>query len=256
MRRAFIAATAAVAVGLLPGAPLPAGHAEPSYTDCLQATPDAEAMQAYAADPTGTVVDVDVTVLLDNIPRALAVKYMTEVARVYEPLGIRIRAAYRAVRFDTLPDEAGKDGVADLIEQARALYGGERPRGVEIVHVLTAHKYGGGTADCIGGVRFPERGFSAAQATWEYPQMLAPAPVGNTYDASALLHAHEIGHNLGGHHHYANCAQGVSPADLMTPQVSHCTVMAVYGSSPWMQSPEFDTVNAAIIRGHALRYAG
>ena len=255
MRRAVLAAAAAVVVGLLPGAPIAAGHAEPSYTDCLQGTPDVEAMQAYVADPIGTVVDVDVTVLLDNIPRAVAVKYMTEVARIYEPLGIRIRSAYRVVRFTTLPDDAGKDGVASLIEQARSLYGGQRPAGVEIVHVLTSHKYGGGTADCIGGVRFPERGFSAAQATWEFPEMLAPVPVRTVTEASALLHAHEIGHNLGGHHHYANCVQGVSPGDVMPPQLSHCTIMATYGSSPWMQSTEFDSVNAAIIRGHALRYA-
>ncbi len=256
--RGALALAAVVVVGLLPGTPIATSHAKPSYLDCLQPVPDTKAMQAFAADPTTTVADVDVQILLDEIPRALAVEYMTEVTQIYAALGIRMRVAYRTVKFKALPDDTYEVGVAALIEQARALYGGERPSGVEVVHVLSVHKYGGGTSDCVGGVRYPERGFSAAQATWEFPQMFAPVPVRTVAHASALLHAHEIGHTLGGHHHFGNCVQGVTPSDVTGgPELSHCTVMAsgAHGAPMWAQSHEFDSINAVIIRGHALAYA-
>ena len=240
---------------LVPGiATLPGAAAPPTEIDCAQPVPDPSALQAAALGAAGGDVQLDVVALLDGVPRDLGVRYMRDVAAIYEPLGIRLRVAYRVVRFAGPPgDGIDRESLLSLIPQARELFGGRRPAGVEVVHVLTAKKYGGGHADCIGGVRFPEFGFSAAQATLTYPQMLRPAPVNTVTDASPVLHAHEIGHLLGGHHHLANCVQGIGPGDLSPPELSPCTVMSP--AAPWASSPVFDTVNGTIIRGHALAYS-
>ncbi len=70
-------------------------------------------------------------------------------------------------------------------------------------------------------------------------------------DATAEVMAHEIGHLMGAHHHYANPVEGnltsagpndLSPATLMFNAVNFASL-------------NFSAVNASVVRGYAVNYA-
>ena len=57
-----------------------------------------------------------------------------------------------------------------LIDQSKALFGGARPAGIDVVYTLTSKdiQAGGNTAvaglaDCIGGVAFDDRAFAVGE---------------------------------------------------------------------------------------------
>lgn len=212
-------------------------------TACLEATPDAVAVD------TGNPISLDVAVLLDGIDRTLGQSIMARAAASYAPLNIGLRVvSYRTVSF------SGTEGAAQ-IQQAKDFYGGGRPAQSDIVYVLTNKDItsGGdtglaGLADCIGGVRFNTRAFAVGEAVGIDPFSVGPFIF--EVDAHAEIAAHEIGHLMGGHHHYANCVEGTLSGEPR--DVSPCTLMFNFVD---FQSLNFSVVNSAVVRGHAVNYA-
>jgi len=211
--------------------------------ECLEPTPAAIGID------TGQTITLSVVTLLDGIGRARGEEVLAKAAESYAPLNVVLTSRFRTVAFTG--DDA--DG---LIQQAKNLYGGERPRGVDIVYVLTSKdiQSGGNTAvaglaDCIGGVRFPDRAFAVGENIAENRPL---GPFVTTVNGSAVVAAHEIGHLMGAHHHYANCAEGLASDELLALELTPCTLMF---NAVNTASLRFSTVNTAVVRGHAVDYA-
>jgi hypothetical protein len=156
------------------------------------------------------------------------------VAEIYRAIGIDARVTYDTVRVPK--DELDQHKLIDVV---RRKYGGMRPRGVDVVHLLTDNFAGGGFALCIGGVAYPEKAFSVGGFHY---QAGGAVPV-DTVEA-AVIAAHEIGHLLGAQHQQSNCAEA-APAGA-------CTVMfpAAAGTSR-----TFSTLERNTVRGLTQTYA-
>lgn len=213
----------------------------------------------------GHEIDLTVLVLVDgaDITDAQAQDVVAKISsETYSPIALNVVASYQRVALTgdgrRGPKTAG-DGL-QMNQRAKAAVGGVRPVGVDVVYTLTNkdlfvvdargnREYGvAGIADCIGGVRYADRSF----ATGEFVQGgIAIGPVTFIRDLAARIMGHEIGHVLGAHHHYANCAEGI-PADLDGSENSPCTLMAPFAE---LVSKNFGSVEKIAIRGHTLKYA-
>lgn len=185
-------------------------------------------------------VTLDVRVLLDGVSLKRGQDIMNRAADSYSPLGITMVSSYEAASFVGL-DAAG------IIEQAKVYYGGERPAGIDIVYVLTDKEFGtlAGLADCIGGVKYADRAFGVGEASDVTPLNLLLYNL--SAEKAAKTAAHEIGHLMGGHHHYANCVEnllniGGAPCSLMFNAVD-------------FEANGFSLLNGIVVRGHAQAYA-
>ena len=105
-----------------------------------------------------------------------------------------------------------------------------------------------GYADCIGGIRYPNRAFAVGEAI-ESPA--AVGPVTFYVDGPAKTAAHEIGHLLGARHEHANCVEGIQPSDISGLDPTPCTVMTNYLD---FRSWNFGAIEARIIRGYAQAF--
>jgi hypothetical protein len=211
--------------------------------ECLEPTPAALALD------TGQTVTLTVVTLLDGVGKERGQQVLAKAAESYAPLNIALESRFRTV-------ELTGDDADGLIQQAKALYGGERPRGVDIVYVLTSKniQLGGNTAvaglaDCIGGVRFPDRAFAVGENITENRPL---GPFVTTVNGTAVVAAHEIGHLMGAHHHYANCVEGIAPDELLGLELTPCTLM-FNAVNP--ASLRFSAVNGPVVRGHAVDFA-
>lgn len=223
--------------------------------ECLEATP------ATLNIDTSTGVDLNVMVLLDGTDRGWAEEVMARAADAYRPLGIDLNAVkYRRVSLSSVTS-------GDLITESKGVVGGTRPNGVDLVCTFTdkamqANNGGAttvvGQADCIGGVRYDNRAFcvvSDIQAS-EDPQgdsvtgTLNSMGFNPNVDATAEVMAHEIGHLMGGHHHYANCIEG-NTSNVGVADLSPCTLMF---NAVNFASINFGTLNGTVVRGHAVDY--
>jgi hypothetical protein len=139
---------------------------------------------------------------------------------------------------------------AALLQQAKDAVGGVRPMGIDLVYLLTDQSItdAAGRADCIGGIRFDEHAFAVGEA-FEPLTFL-----GTTFysHATAKIFVHEIGHLLGAHHHYANCAEGVPAINVEDRDPAPCTVMFNFLDFLTLR---FSTLSGAVVRGHAVDYA-
>lgn len=214
---------------------------------CLEAAPAAIGVPGIT--DSGQTVSLDVLVLLDGVDLGLANQIMTDAAQSYAPSRIALNVVgYQNVTF------TGTEG-AELIQQAKDLFGGVRPAGSDLVYVLSNKDLtnGGdtglaGLADCIGGVRFPHHAFAVGEAVGidEFPI----GPFILEVDAHAEIAAHELGHLMGAHHHYANCVEGNLQG--AATDLSPCSLMFNFVD---FQSLNFSQVNNAVVRGHAVSYA-
>jgi hypothetical protein len=226
--------------------------------ECLEAIPENIALPV--AD-TGQIVDLSVYLLLDGTNSDVARRLMARAAESYKPLNIKLTlAGMKAVSYDTTVSD-------QLIAAAKATMGGKPPRGVDIVGVFTnkemqAATGGAGTvvgqADCISGIRWDDTSFFVFSdiTDIENPSTgttgtLNSMGLNPNVDAASEVIAHEIGHLMGAHHHYANCTEGaltsagpsdVSPCTLMFPAVNFASL-------------NFATLEAATVRGHAVNHA-
>lgn len=216
--------------------------------DCLEPVPAAASIAGVTDG--GQEVTLSVKVLLDDVAESVGEAVFATAAESYAPLGVTMEViAFEAVSFDG--DEAQL-----LINQAKAYEGGQRPAGVDIVYVLTSTdiqalgQYGvAGLADCLGGVRYPERAFAVGEVIGF--ENLQVGPLTFYRDATARTAAHEIGHLMGAQHHYANCVED-APGDGMNGEVTPCSLM--FNSLDTL-GPSFSTLSGAVVRGHAVDYA-
>jgi hypothetical protein len=198
---------------------------------CLEAVPAGIGIPGVT--DLGQAVSLDVAVLLDGVSVSEADAIMDRAALSYAPLNVDLNvASYTNVSF------SGTEGAA-LIQQAKDYFGGSRPAGADVVYILTNKDLTtdgdtslAGLADCIGGVRFGHHAFRL------------------NVDAHPEVVAHEIGHLMGVHHHYANCIEGNLQGDL--DDLSPCTLMFNFVD---FQSLNFSVLEGAVARGHAVQFA-
>ena len=163
--------------------------------DCLEAVPEQVGVSGMTDE--GRSVDFDVLVLVDaGLTLDQAASLLAPAARAYSPLGIALHLTYEQHAFSSLDLES-------LISEARDHVGGTRPAGVDAVYALVNQEIpdAAGEADCIGGVRYPERAF----AVGEYDTGFSLGPVtwrNRTFEVTwknmtAKIFAHEIAHLVG-----------------------------------------------------------
>jgi hypothetical protein len=226
--------------------------------DCLEAIPSDAGLPGVT--DAGQSIELSVMLLLDGTDATVAAQQMARAAESYAPLGINlVLKKTRTVSFTPTVSE-------DLIAAAKATVGGVPPRGIDLVGVFTTKTMQGvaggatvvGQADCIGGVRFDAHSFFVVSdiRSIEDPQTgttgtLNSLGLNPNVDATAEVMAHEMGHLMGAHHHYANCVEGnlssAGPNDL-----SPCTLMF---NAVNFASLNFGVLSGAVVRGHAVGYA-
>ncbi|MDQ3991429.1 MAG: zinc-dependent metalloprotease [Actinomycetota bacterium] len=148
------------------------------------------------------------------------------------------------------------DNAQTIINLAKAQNGGRRPEGIDIVYVLTDKNIQlpglgsavAGLADCIGGVRYPDRAYAVGEIFPSIPI----GPVIFYYEATAKIAGHEIGHLMGAHHHYQNCAEGIPTELVEAREPSPCTLMSNFVD---FVSLNFGQLEAVVVRGHAVDFA-
>jgi len=208
---------------------------------CLQVVPSDVAV-------TNVAKTLNVRVLLDQVTLADGEEIVARAQTAYAPLGITLNATYEGVSFTTT-DSVG------MIAQAKAAVGGSAPPGIDLVYGLTSQDMaaGGSTAvagqaDCIGGISDDDRAFAVGEAFED------PIDLGLTFltDFGAKVMAHELGHLLGAHHHYANCVEA-APFGLLALTGDICTLMF---NDLTAQRLQFSTLNGLVVRGNAQQYAG
>jgi hypothetical protein len=244
-RFASCAVTAVTIVALSAPAPAAAEPIEVGHIPkCTEAVPAAVAIPVGAPP-----LQLDVRVLLDGVGATRGAAVLETARQSYSPLGINLAASFQAVNF------SGTDAQG-LINQSKALFGGSRPAGIDIVYTLTSKdiQAGGnnavaGLADCIGGVGFADRAFGVGE-NFTTDESLEIGPTALARNLTAKVAAHEIGHLMGGHHHYANCAEGTL-ADPLPGEVSPCTLMI---NAVDLASLNFSTPNGLVVRGHMEAY--
>jgi hypothetical protein len=226
--------------------------------ECLEAIP--EEVMVPVLD-SGQPIELSVYLLLDGTSSAVAQQVMARAAESYRPLNISLTLkGTKTVAYNTLVSD-------QLIAEAKATMGGKPPKGVDVVGVFTTKEMqaatgGAGTvvgqADCIGGIRWDDTSFFVVSDIRD----IENPTTGNTgtlnsmglnpnVDATAEVMAHEIGHLMGAHHHYANCVEGnltsagpsdVSPCTLMFPAVNFASL-------------NFAALEGSTVRGHAVKHA-
>jgi hypothetical protein len=246
----------AISVALLIAASTTSATSAPSprlddEEGCLEAVPDEYSVASVTDDGHESVLDVHV--LLDDVPLSDGQGVMKAAARPYSEINVKLEPTFEEVSFPPATTTAEGNGTLDpevAFQLAREQTGGYRPHGTDVVYVMTSKDLvssgaaGGavaGQADCIGGVRYPEFAFAVGETE--------PDPSGD-YWFGSIVTGHEIGHLLGAHHHYANCAQG-NPDDIVEYFTS-CTLMF---NDVGLISRRFSTVEGAVVRGHMLAYA-
>jgi hypothetical protein len=215
---------------------------------------------ALALTPdAGQWVDLDVLVLLDGVDPAFAADFFRTVSKPYEELHVRVVPTFQTA----VPGFVG-DSTVDLIAQARSRFpGGKVPADYDVVEVLTAKdiqalgQYAvAGQADCLGGLAYDERSFEVSEVgvPGVSEDGIKFGPV--TLDAhfAAKVTAHELGHLLGGQHHYANCVEGIDTADPAAEQADTAPCTLMFNAADFV-SLHFGTLNGRIVRGYALTYA-
>lgn len=230
---------------------------EPDWLTCVEAVPAKLSLADVLDD--GSVIELSVMLLLDGTDAKVAEQVMARAADAYSPLKINLTlVSTRHVNFES-------DISSQLIADAKEYVGGTPPKGVDIVGVFTSKRMqsttGGtvvGQADCIGGIRFDETSFFVASDI----RHIEDPSTGTTgtlnqmgfnpnVDATAEVVAHEIGHLMGGHHHYANCVEG-NLSSTSINDLSPCTLMF---NAVNFASINFTGLNNAVVRGHAVEYA-
>jgi predicted Zn-dependent protease len=237
-------------------APAKAGDAE--KTDCSEDVPH-EASPGLTDDQGGTV-KLSVLLLLDGVDAKVATDAAKKAVRSYAPLKVAF-SVDRMTPVAIKPDKTGNTANAQrMLDDARALVGGARPAGFDVVFVMTKKDIyddvlGNGVvgmADCIGGVEDPKQAFAVGEVADDELELLVDGGPRMYVDTTAKILAHEVGHLLGAQHHYANCVEGIGSNDVSDRDVSPCTLMSNFVD---FQSLRIDTLNGAVVRGHASSYA-
>lgn len=250
---------------VLPGSSY-SGVAQPSrgepvdvVTECLELIP--ENIGGLPVLDTGERVELSVMLLLDGTDATAAKAIMARAAESYRPLNIDlVLKKTKTVAYTTTIS-------SEILAAAKSTVGGKPPNGIDIVGVFTNKTMqsatgGAGTvvgqADCIGGIRWDETSFFVASdirdienPTTGTTGTLASMGLNPNVDAASEVFAHEIGHLMGAHHHYANCVEGILSKGSMN-DVSPCTLMFPAVN---FASLNFAALEGMVVRGHAVNHA-
>ena len=213
--------------------------------DCKQVPPEETPPLALSTDE---VLPLEVRVLAEAPDLTAANGYMRTTKETFARIGVRLRVRYQTV---VSPQEWSAGGLTDgpdqpaIFEFMRSVVGGQRPAGVDVVYFMTRH-WDGGFADCIGGVRFADRAFAFGSIDYA-TEGLVPSPTVN----EGVIAAHEIGHLLGAHHHYANCAEA-QPSSALRGDTNPCTTMWPAAANA---SSTFGLLERSFIRSYVAEYA-
>ena len=204
-------------------------------------------------------------VLLDGVKKTRAQDLLEAAGSAYARLNVALVATtYK--RISIVADKPATDqtrpqvDAGNALSQAKAFFGGTRPDGSDVVHVftnkdITLPSYGRtpmGVAECAGGVQYDDKAFAISEDPGADTYSIDGAGLTAIKDAPAEAVAHEIGHLLGGLHEQKSCVEGAAPEDVQNRDPSPCSVMSDVID---LASLRFGAVEAAVIRGYALRFA-
>jgi hypothetical protein len=257
---------------------------EEMAVDCDQAQltgPEAISTDAITGDPADINLDVQVVVdvaqgaqiaqIEDPEERAAAEQALyTDIGKrlevgtqSYAPLDIALRyddyALLQPLAADGTP-RVRTTNAQEIIDLAKAQFGGARPAGSDVVYIVTdldiqlpsLGNAVAGLADCIGGVANPDRAFAVGETGVLVGDGGIPiGPITFYKDLTAKIAAHEIGHLMGGHHHYQECGTAAGFA-VQRGELGPCTLMT---NAVDFQTLPFSTLNGAVVRGHAEEFA-
>jgi len=154
----------------------------------------------------------------------------------------------------------------ELIQAAKNTVGGVPPAGIDLVGVFTTKGMQGtaggatvvGQADCIGGIRWDANSFfvvsdirNIENPTTGTTGTLSSLGFNPNVDATAEVFAHEMGHLMGAHQHYANCVEGALTSGAAN-DLSPCSLMF---NAVNFASINFTTLSGSVVRGHAVNHA-
>jgi hypothetical protein len=215
------------------------GRAFDREGDCGLVDPGLQSALSAADD--GSLLHLSVRFVADPRNAAVLRPAARALVETYARIGVAVRVSFDVMRLTD-------DGTYPFV-QVRRRYGGVRPHGVDAVHVLS-DDFEGGYAECIGGVAYPERGFSNGSAHYAFNGV----PVDRV--PAGMIAAHEIGHQLGAHHEMVSCVEA-APQLLLKPasdgSAGPCTVM---GPLALQDSETFSTAERATVRSFVRRWAG
>ncbi len=212
---------------------------DPTDPGCEQIPPDD--LPAVPAD-TSDRLPIELRVLVDPADHELAIGYIADTVAAYDRINVAMKVSWDVV---PIPTPRSTDPRVDMFAFMRARYHGKRPKGVDVVYLMTRF-WAGGFADCIGGVRDDVHSFALGSVDYA-TEGVVPAPFTN----EGYIAAHEIGHLLGAHHHYSSCAEA-HPSAGLRGEPGPCTVMTPLAHT---MTGTFSTLETAFIRDYVRKYA-
>lgn len=201
----------------------------------------------HLADPTGlaqgwdTRPTYDVAVVADQTFverwggdgdwRADATRLMGEADAIFDQIAVDV------VVVDLHADEIPEGDGAERLEAVRFHLLAAHPDLARDAVLLLVHDDIGayGYSACIGSAGSSPRAMAVVSTAWAHVASDFPAE-----DVPKVI-AHELGHLLGGQHHYGNCVEG-DASDSEAP----CTLM-----TPYLAGRQMGTLEALTMRGWA-----
>ena len=214
--------------------------------ECTSAlTPEEMPAFDLTTDPR---LDLDVRILAESRDLRTAKQHMRTTVAAYDRIGIEVDATYDSIEvpeeWNNAPELFPDRPAEDLWKLIKNHYNGVRPKGVDLVYYFTRY-WGGGMADCIGGVRYPDTAFAFGSIDYAI-ESTVPAP----HVDEGVIAAHELGHLLGAHHHYSDCA--AAPVGATYGWAAVCTTMSPLATTA---SPVFGTLEQSFVRHYTEKYA-
>lgn len=222
----------------------PAGMIDVGAPNCTEIPPeDNPASIVSGTDP----LTLKVRFVFERGDRKLAKNYVATTVGAFDRIGVDLEPSFE--RID-VPEDWEEDALSsgpdmrEQIEHVRGHYGGRRPKQTDAVYYFSRY-WAGGFADYIGGIRWADRAFAIGSTDYA-TEGIVPSP---TVDEGVIA-AHELGHLLGAHHHYSNCAEA-APKGTLAGSPGACTTMSPFAATA---STTFGLLEAAFIRHYVETY--